>query len=127
MGTEQESITNDITTQAEAAHVSLSASLATARAIGTASLVKAYGAGADSASIALAARAAAVMGGAPKPRGGSADRINKVITGVKDAGILTPVSFASTARAVLDAHKAEQAGRRKADVDARAVQRLRPS
>jgi hypothetical protein len=117
---------------AELARVALAAATTKAKALGTAHLVKLYGANTDSASIGLATKAAAVMGGAAKPRGGAADRINKVIglvtanadganTPESIAKAYTPAVFATAARVVLDKAKADQAAIRKADSDARAA------
>jgi hypothetical protein len=112
---------------AEAARVELAASLTASKVAGTAVLVKHYGKGADTASVGLAAKAAAVMGGGAKPRGGAADRINKVIAAVADYTAthtdqpLTAAVFYTAARATLDAHKAAEAARRKANKDDRAA------
>jgi hypothetical protein len=97
--------------QAETVRAALSDSLTKAATAGTAVLVKLYGAGADTASIKLARSAAAVLAGGTKPRGGAADRINRVIAAVIEAtgdesDNLTPAVLAAAARAVLDAHKA---------------------
>lgn len=114
-------------TAAEAARVELAASLTAAKAAGTAVLVKHYGAGADTATVSLAAKAAGVMGGGAKPRGGAADRINKTIAAVGDYTAthtdqpLTAAVYYTAARAVLDAHKTAEAARRKGLKDDRAA------
>ncbi len=91
-------------------------------------IVKAFGAEATGAHVTLALRAARVREGlADKPRGGAADRINRVIRDIDglyavDAhAVVTADTYVMYARAVLDAHAEEQRAAREARKTERAA------
>lgn len=106
---------------AETVRAALADSLTAAKRAGVAVLVKRYGEGADTASITLAQRAAAVNAGGDKPRGGSAQRINDTLKLVTPDS--TPADYAKAARVVLDKHKADAKAHRESVAAERAAAR----
>lgn len=92
-----------------------------AKEAGTKKLRALYGADADNAAVTLAIRAARVMAGGDKPRGGAGARINETVKLVTSQLAPTPAAPAkelsakllvSAARATLDAHKRAEEARR---------------
>lgn len=97
-------------TPAGAAVALLASALSDGAAAREAVIVKRYGKGTTPAHVALALKVARVMAGEDKPRGGAADRINKVLASLDSSA--TASDYVSAARAVMEAHAAAEAKRR---------------
>ena len=112
---------------AEAVRVTLANTLTRARTAGNTVLVKAYGAGADAASVGLARATATVLAGGKLPKGGTGTRVGAVRRAwldklaIEPETTLTAELLATLARTVLDDVKAYQASQRKAEKDTRAA------
>lgn len=104
------SMTENTVSPAAQAVAALAQDVADGTAARAALISKRYGQGVTPAHVALALKVARVMAGEAKPRGGAADRINRVSAALTPAS--TAADYVSAARAVMEAHAAEQAKRR---------------